>query len=629
MSGMEFRLSAEGLRQAADVEVKDFTFIVGRTEYKCNRFQACFFSRRVARLVQTDKTVDHFVIEHEDRDKCFKDVMALMNGGSIRVTPSNVALLEFCARELENDELGGMIADLLTSSEETTASNIIEHMRLKASLGRNCRQELDLIAGSFETMDVDFALHLTLDELESILQSEHLVLPSMDDFFDLIDGLIGRRDESYKCLLRYVDIRQLSYDRLAAFLRHVSPSNLCESQWEVLNEYVLAACGSGAKPCQRSGVGGCEALEVGDRRMVRRPIVFESESIFETMKEMYTDMPITLGELKSVPATVWGMSPSIGLNPTRCRLCLKGYRLMPGNIENCGFCVSWVIEGKDSSGNWEIIDLKSTEALSEPGKWKTFECDKQNEMFYADIRIRQLENSMGYDALSLGGIDIIGKWEQLVNDCSYQGKPFGGILSFISRENEKYGASSSASFPSNMKVTISNSLNRNPVQQRQWGLFGWNPERSSRQAAQSAGFSSGWGSSGSAWGCGSVSSGGGWGSSSSNQHGGSASDTDLSGRIFVCFPRMVNITHYTMKATVRNMPTSWALCDENTTLDSRSNEQFQFNEAKTFEIANPHQRFTSILTFKVTKSCQIPEIEFFGKIAAFSIHSCASSGWHR
>ena len=109
-------------------------------------------------------------------------------------------------------------------------------------------------------------------------------------------------------------------------------------------------------------------------------------------------------------------------------------------------------KSKDGSGNWEIIDRNNTEALSEPGKWKAFECDKQSEVFYSDVRIRQLENSMGYDTLSLGGIDIIGKWEQLVIDCSYQGKPFGGIVSFILREY--------------MNVRVSKSSSLTPMRQR-------------------------------------------------------------------------------------------------------------------------------------------------------------------
>ena len=55
MESVSFELSGRGVGDAAALAKRKFVFVVGGVEYRCCRFQACFVSGLVRRLLASDR----------------------------------------------------------------------------------------------------------------------------------------------------------------------------------------------------------------------------------------------------------------------------------------------------------------------------------------------------------------------------------------------------------------------------------------------------------------------------------------------------------------------------------------------------------------------------------------------
>ena len=265
MRARGFQLSTKGLSRAAEVGDRDFTFVVDGVEYECNRFQALFFSPKVARMVTADRSVNHFVLNCRDDNDSFSDVMDLMSGKEIQVTEANFPILEFCARELENEELLAMVSEMKTNEEPLSLTNVVARLREKWSMKRDCKSEVAFIAAAFGSLDIGFVSTLTVDELEAVLNSEALVLKSVDHLCQLLVELIKRKGPDYACLLRYVQIRELSSTVFGDLLGCLTPDMLEAGLWTASTEVLRSGhCGMGSKAPADGG-------NVGDDMETRKP----------------------------------------------------------------------------------------------------------------------------------------------------------------------------------------------------------------------------------------------------------------------------------------------------------------------------------------------------------------------
>ena len=96
----KFQLTSSRLKEASEYDLNRFTFIVDGEEYKCGRVQACFISNRVCEMMSIDSFVDHFIVDMNDPDHHFDDMISLMNGGSIEITSSNSEFLHSVSHQL-------------------------------------------------------------------------------------------------------------------------------------------------------------------------------------------------------------------------------------------------------------------------------------------------------------------------------------------------------------------------------------------------------------------------------------------------------------------------------------------------------------------------------------------------
>ena len=421
MSGREFRLSAEGLRQAADAEVKDFTFIVGKTEYKCNRFQACFFSRRVARLVQADKTVDHFVIEHEDKDKCFNDVMVLMNGGSIRVTASNIALLEFCARELENDELLAATCRFRYGNK-FTLSDVAGRIYAKSSRESLSQDEIRFVAMHFHELDFDLLAKLRAEDIDAALCSPDLKLKSEDHLFQTIMRL-SEIDASYRQLVIHVQFQYLSKENCDAFLDQIFPDFFNIRVWESirsyisksqapskedlnLERYIVYSYGKEAGPFD--GIMAQLTRDCGGNPHQRGIISITASSsacneCFMVVNRDWKDEWLSHNQANSY----------LQFDFKSMRVSITGYTLKSGAI---GYCLlSWVLEVSDdgTEDSWVIIDKQSIANPNRAYDVQRYTCSDPVDKLYRFVRLRQTgKNSKSAYNLILSEIEFFGKLQE-------------------------------------------------------------------------------------------------------------------------------------------------------------------------------------------------------------------------
>ena len=251
MESVSFELSGRGVGDAAALAKRKFVFAVGGVEYRCCRFQACFVSGLVRRLLASDRCLSRVSLKVCDGGGHFKDVVSLMNGQKISITPANASFLEACARELENDELLGRIVSFQLDPENVSMANVVDRIRIKREFHGDCQSELDFVASHFFEVELDVLRCLSVSDLELVLTNPLLRLESEDQLYDAIVSLAGERGDGVVALLRHVEFAFLSESKLGEFLDRVFPDLIDVSVWGSLCECVRRFCGSSAKGALR------------------------------------------------------------------------------------------------------------------------------------------------------------------------------------------------------------------------------------------------------------------------------------------------------------------------------------------------------------------------------------------
>ena len=429
-----FQLSTKSLCRAAEVGDKDFKFIVDGVEYECNRFQALFFSPKIARMVTADRSVNHFILNCRDDNESFSDVMDLMSGKAVQVTTANFPILEFCARELENEELLAMVSEMKTNEEPLSLANVVSRLREKGSLKRDSRSEVDFIAAAFGSLDIDFVSTLTVDELEAVMNSDALVLKSADHLCQLLIELIERKGADYACLLRYVQIRELSSTTFGQLRGCLTPDMLEAGLWTTSTEVLRSGhCGMGSKALPNGTNVDCnmETRKPSSEHDTRVFVEYPEAKNFDDLSKKLCGLcgGLFSGDNTQVGYRFPAHPPYVTLKLNAARVSVTGYTMVAYNDGRYGYPASWIVEVSDDGKSWKTIDRQQTDALSQPRASRTFACAAPNEEPARFVRLRQTENGIkAYDNLTLGSIDFTGKYYLRLRDYPYRGEPLGGIL---------------------------------------------------------------------------------------------------------------------------------------------------------------------------------------------------------
>ena len=424
MECRKFQLSPRGLEQASVLESKDFRFIVGGCEYACCRFQACFFSRRVCRLLMSDTAVDHLVLKVEDAEHRFNSIIGLMSGGSIDITVENASFLERCARELENEELLAFIVEYKLESQNLNLADVVERIHLKHEFHRNPEDEIKYIAGHFHELDLSFVSKLSVDELEEVLESPALKLKSEDQLLDLIFGLITKSDQSYSSLLRNVQFQFLEQAHLNQFLDRVFPDLVDASIWSAMCKYVRMFSESSAKEAlltsERYYFWTCMSSEGPFNGIISRLTEKYGGNVHRRGAVDITASSNYYNECYQVVDYGWNgwwftdKEPNayIQFDFKHRAVSVSEYSIRSNGSTGGFHLLSWVIEASvdGSDGSWEVIDSRTTNDLNGRFIVKTYQCNQQSNKFFRYIRLRQTaKNSGGQDNLFLSEIEFFGR----------------------------------------------------------------------------------------------------------------------------------------------------------------------------------------------------------------------------
>ena len=423
MESVCFGLSGRGVGDASALCERNFVFVVGGVEYRCCRFQACFVSGLVRRLLTSDCCLERVSLKVSDPECQFKDVFSLMNGQKISITPANAPFLESCARELENDEL----LDRAIRSQlegDVSLSNVVHRIRIKSECHSDIKSELDFLAAHFFEADMDVLKCLSVSDLELVLTNSLLKLESEDQLYDTILALFDEKRCDILSLLRYVEFAFLSESKLGDFLDHIFPDLVDASIWGSLCECVRRFCGSSGKDSLMNSKRYCIAIETFTS------VDGAFNGIFRHLRDQCSENPHKNGVI-SITASdklgwhqchqlvdygwndYWSSSGQpnsfVQFDFKARRICLDQYSLRSdGNSR--GHLISWVIEVSDDGANWEVVDERNTQDLDGKFVVKTYECSKRSDCFARFVRLRQIgKNSDGDDHLRLSEIEFFGK----------------------------------------------------------------------------------------------------------------------------------------------------------------------------------------------------------------------------
>jgi hypothetical protein len=183
-------LSFKGLHMANQISRKDFRFVSASDALVCDRFQAAFFSPRIATFLASDPLIDEFSLEHAN-SRTFGILRDLVCGDSVTLDEENAGIFVGLIEELGNVELSEIVMKFVSECDESNLSNCISRLKLKHRLEIGIASECDIIASHISELRRDEIRGIEAVLLSDILRSESIRIPSEDWLLDLILELGG------------------------------------------------------------------------------------------------------------------------------------------------------------------------------------------------------------------------------------------------------------------------------------------------------------------------------------------------------------------------------------------------------------------------------------------------------
>ena len=419
-------LCSKRAKQASLADRSRFTFIVGEEcrEYSCCLFQACLISQKVCEIVSSDPTCASLRVSGGEECNSFGLLENLWNGEEIEVDKESAVNLRKLCKELENDELGHLMADFELSSDEITVENAIPRLHLKLSLGIDREDELEFIASNLLEFSVSDLKSLTVSELEMILCHESLKVESENSLFESIRELMSI-DIGYSVLLSYVHFDCLDLSHAEEFFRTVYPDFVNLVMWNSVTDFILKSMKSSPTETKKLA-----------RYIMNNKFEYDSSNpmngIISHLRTECGGNPhekgvvnITVSSTRTgVPKTVfeydkndqWGSQDSspnewIQFDFKNSSCSLSSYSIKSGS--GC-WPRKWVIECSNDASSWTLVDSRDTTEIDGQYITKHFSCNQCSNDSFRYIRMR-LTGANSYSSsdyeLRLSGIELFGVLE--------------------------------------------------------------------------------------------------------------------------------------------------------------------------------------------------------------------------
>ena len=83
----------------------DFSFIIGDKSYPIYKLFACMLSPAVLRALQSDATIEEYIIDYDGDKEIFVQILNIFSGKPFKITEENSFDVYKIASELQNEEL--------------------------------------------------------------------------------------------------------------------------------------------------------------------------------------------------------------------------------------------------------------------------------------------------------------------------------------------------------------------------------------------------------------------------------------------------------------------------------------------------------------------------------------------
>lgn len=431
MLAFELNASSKGLSHIPmDLHDEIFEFHVGQASYKCNMIVAEFLSPKICNLRRADPTIDQYSLESIDPQTMFKDFLSLALESRLHVDSENFDFMLSVARELENQELVLQLISHYFAVTKLNTANAVQFLRM-AQLHSEGDEQIAFIASNFH--DIEDLSSLEIHHLRRILAHPSLRIQSEDALYSFICGLVAK-DPSFSELFEFVIFKFLGPTSIQHFVETSSSyifDHMNVSIWRALcarlSQQVLMDSGSLEEQKSRYGK---VVTNVSVENEPSRVIKYESkqlDGIISMLRRQCGGNPDQKGLVKvnsnyggtELPHQIleydWNSwfttlnQPNswIELDMMQYKVSLTHYTLKSRPV--VGFSLnSWIIECSNDRSTWDVVDERTTTALSGASAVETFPVQKTG-TFYRYIRLRQTQkNSSGSNYLCLTNLEIFG-----------------------------------------------------------------------------------------------------------------------------------------------------------------------------------------------------------------------------
>jgi hypothetical protein len=413
-SDISFSLTSRGLANVSSLPLaQDFTFVISGETYPCNRLFACFLSPVVCKALKTDPFISSFTIDLPDPTRAFPDVLRLMHGASIPLTPENATFLGQVGRQLDNRELISCVRSV--TDTPPTLANVLELISVRHSLGLTIDACARFIASHLMDFPATELQRLHTRILEIVLLSPALLVDSEAWLLDFVVSTVAERGEEYRPLLACVAADYLQENDLQRFLSQITIDDLTLPLWQSLCRRLVHA------PPQRPPSQTRYSRLWETYNLMGNPL----DGILQHLLSTYGDQSFTLsassfGEharrvLSLDPDSRW-QSANVkdswlvfDFRDLRVKLgayTIKSYRAQAGSS---GWHLrSWRLCGSHDEAVWTVIDTKTNcDELNGPYKLGTWPVDGKDWYRFVKLQIADL-NHAGTWAMTIAGIEFFG-----------------------------------------------------------------------------------------------------------------------------------------------------------------------------------------------------------------------------
>lgn len=424
MSVEEFSLSVAGLSNPGKNSLPlDFCFIVNGKKYYCYSLYADFLSPKIAKMHESDPTIDHFDIDIEDDFDTFGLALQLMYGEEISPNALQSNYLNKLGKLLENDEICRATELWCEQMSPTDAILMLIH---NPDHGKYKQLAIEIVAKSVYELTSQQLQDIPVNILNEIFINPNLTIYNEETFFKIIIDLISLKGPEYNVLLSHVDFHNISTESMKKFVDTITTHDVTLDLWKSLNRRLT--------------------MNVKERRIQTRyikkeiPIPYDKDphlGIFTYLRKLAggkNPVEAHLVEIKSgdtectIPPkklldygtkTRWYLAErennTLTFDFKHGKFAMNAYTITSGSTSSYWeYPTSFIWEGSNDDKKYEIIDQKKdNKDLGANEKTYTWRC--QLSLLYRYIRFR-ITNVTRHGGLYCREFELFGSYQEPENE---------------------------------------------------------------------------------------------------------------------------------------------------------------------------------------------------------------------